>query len=197
MCAPILDRIDTYQFNRHVRKEAIHDIVVELSMYRLRGVEKFSFQSPGQEPEHHVFVDGVVCVGDDGTEEDFLGKRVSAADYAALNSDLLFYGLDWAKIELAASTWGNLGSHQHRRLRSGRDWDKAPTQAMAIQRRYRISETDVLNARSSADALGSIFNCPAFSYVVGCHISPQCQELAESMGVRMILIPDKPTFQLG
>ena len=197
MCALIVDRIDTYQFNRYVRKEAIHDIVVELSMYRLRGVEKCSFQSPGQEREYYVFVDGVVCVGDDGTEEDFLGKRVSATDYAALNSDLLFYGLDWAEIELEASTSGSLDSHQRRRFRNGRDWDKAPTQAVAIQRRYRINETDVLNACRSADALSSIFNCPAFSYAVGCHISPQGQELAESTSVHVILIPDKPIFQLG
>ena len=196
MCALVVDRIDTYQFNRYVRKETVHDIIVELSMYRWHDVDRCSFQSPGKELEYHVFVGGVVCVDDDGAEEDFLGKRVSASEYEALNSDLLLYGLNWAEIELAAHTSSGLDTQQRRRYRSGRDWDKAPTQAVAIQRRYRVNETDVINARDSADALGSIFHCPAFSYVIGCHISPQGQELAMTTGVRVILIPDRPYFHL-
>ena len=196
MCAATIDRIDIYQFNRYASKEVIPQICSEISLRYWRKVERFGFQAPGEEMRYSVIVDNVVVVDDDGEEEEFLAKDVSAAEYEALNSDLLLYGLNWTEIEGPENTAGTPVVSQCLRYRSGRDWDKAPVQAAAIERRYRIFKPDARRARHSADLLAAIFHCPAFPFVVGCHIDPATQALAKSIDVRSILIPDEPYFQL-
>jgi len=185
-----MDSIDTYQFNRYFRKETLFTIQSELSLWSKREVEKFTVQRPGEDPRGFILVNGLVSVDEEGWEEDYFDKEIPVEAYEALECDVMLYGLKITEAELAAVT-----REQWRRYRQGRDWETAATQAVAVDRRYRISESNVRRASGGAEALSDIFNCPASAYVAGCHIDPTVAALADSLGVRMISIPDQPSFQ--
>ena len=186
-----MDIIDTYQFNRYFRKETQLVIQRELSLWFQREVEKFEVQRPGEDSHGFILVNGLVSVDEEGWEEDYYDKEISADAYEALECDVMLYGLKITEEERAAGT-----REEMRRYRQGRNWETAPTQAAAIDRRYRIGEPNVHRASLAANALSSVFNCPAAAYVVGCYIDQPAIALADSIGVRVISIPDKPSFHL-
>ena len=189
--AVVMDIIDTYQFNRYFRKETQLVIQSELSLWFQREVEKFEVQRPGEDSRGFILVNGLVSVDEEGWEEDYFDKEISADAYEALECDVMLYGLKITDAERAAGT-----REEIRRYRQGRDWETAPTQAVAIDRRYRIDESNVHRVSLAAKALASVFNCPASAYVAGCYIDQPAISLADSIGVRVISIPDKPNFQL-
>ena len=187
----VMDNINTYQFNRYFRKETQLVIESELSLWSQREVSTFKVQRPGEDFRCFVLVNGLVSVDEDGWEEDYFDKEISADDYEALKCDVMIYGLKITEAEHATRT-----REEMLRYRQGRDWETAPTQAAAIDRRYRISESNVHRASLAAKALSSVFNCPASAYVAGCYMDQPSIALADSIGVRAISIPDEPSFQL-
>ena len=187
-----MDTINTYQFNRYFRKETRLVIQSELSLWSPREVDKFKVQRPGEDFRCFILVNGLVSVAEDGWEDDYFDKEISADAYEALDCDVMLYGLKITAAERATGT-----REARRRYRQGRDWETAPTQAAAIERRYRIDESNVHRASLAAKALSSVFNCPASAYVAGCYIDQPAIALADSIGVRVISIPDEPSFQLA
>lgn len=186
-----MDNINTYQFNRYFLKETLLIIQSELSLWFQREVEKFEVQRPGEDSRGFILVNGLVRVDEEGWEEDYFDKEISKDTYEALECDVMLYGLKITGAEHATRP-----REEMRRYRQGRDWNTAPTQAAAIDRRYRIGEPNVHRASLAAKALSSVFNCPASAYVSGCYIDQPAITLADSIGVRAISIPDEPSFQL-
>ena len=191
MYSVAMSSIDTYQFNRHFRKETLLAIQSELSLWFQREVDKFRVQRPGEDSRGFILVNGLVSVDEEGWEEDHLDKEISEETYKALECDVMLYGLKITEAERTAGT-----REQRRRRRQGRDWETAATQAVAIDRRYRIAESNVRRASRTAEALSDVFNCPSSAYVAGCHIDSTAAALADSIGVRVISIPDEVSFQL-
>lgn len=185
-----MDSIDTYQFNRYFRKETLLTIQSELSLWFQREVEKFKVQRSGEDLRSFILVNGLVSVDEEGWEEDYYDKEIPAEAYEALECDVMLYGLKITEAEHTSET-----REQRRRHRQGRDWERAATQAVAIDRRYRVAESNVRRASRAAEALSNVFNCPSSAYVAGCHIDPTVAALADNLGVRVISIPDKPSFQ--
>ena len=186
-----MDIINTYQFNRYFRKETLLVIQSELSLRFPREVDKFKVQRPGEDSRGFILVNGLVSVDEEGWEEDYFDKEISADAYEALECDVMLYGLKFTEAHRTAGTREEMS-----RYRQGRDWETATTQAVAIDRRYRIDESNVRRASLASKALSSVFNCPASAYVAGCYTDQQAIALANSIGVRAISIPDEPSFQL-
>ncbi len=66
--------------------------------------------------------------------------------------------------------------------------DREPVH-LAIEVSRTIGDHDIARANDRAQSLSAIFDTPAISVVVGGNISPPQQELADSVGVRAIILP--------
>ena len=66
--------------------------------------------------------------------------------------------------------------------------DRQPVH-LAIEVSRTIADHDITRASERARSLSTIFGTPAISVVVGGNISQPQQELAESLGVRAIILP--------
>ena len=66
--------------------------------------------------------------------------------------------------------------------------DRQPVH-LAIEVSRNIADYDITRAGERAESLSAIFGTPAVSVVVGGNISQSQQELAESLGVRAIILP--------
>ena len=66
--------------------------------------------------------------------------------------------------------------------------DRQPVH-LAIEVSRNIADYDITRASERAQSLSAIFGTPAISVVVGGNISQSQQELAESLGVRAIILP--------